>query len=553
DTLADGSSYASLLMQPSASAKEIERDVNRTFPNHRLFQEERGAGQQSLFNVIKAYSVLDKEVGYCQGMGFIAATLLMSMGEEHAFTCLVFLMYRCGLRGVFLPDMQQLQVRMYQLTQLLIHTLPRVHAFFEHLDIKPVMYAADWFLTLFARTMPHYLVFRVFDIILAEQTTAIVFKLAIVLLQVCRRQLQQCPEMEYAMCLLRTELPAQLKEVSEEEMEELVYKAMRVDLPFESLLRLEAEYDLLAGEAAAAARDVQAAAEASEAAALSWGANRQQLEARLCHATLALKQGERLAAHITATLALSESAHHSSSYPSPCSTPPPADTKPHTCPATVRSHASASHAACALRAALHMGNGVGGPSESSHEPWVTRDSSGGGMRSGRAGGGGCLLVNGSGVRGLEGSRPECLNGASCTEEGRRPLECGEGEERVCEEQGVCEEEGECEEGLPLEERVQLWEERVAVVGGGNSTVETLRAVRAAQHEWVQVGLALALAEREVACRLDMGAPPSDSSAALGALMGGGAQELVVVEVGGCVGENGAHGRGSMRQYDAVKR
>ncbi|CAI7796583.1 unnamed protein product, partial [Closterium sp. NIES-53] len=106
----------------------------------------------------------------------------------------------------------------------------------------------------------------------------------------------------------------------------------------------------------------------------------------------ALKQGERLAAHITATLALSESAHHSSSYPSPCSTPPPADTKPHTCPATVRSHASASHAACALRAALHMGNGVGGPSESSHEPWVTRDSSGGGMRSGRAGGGGCLLV-----------------------------------------------------------------------------------------------------------------------------------------------------------------
>ncbi|CAI5482314.1 unnamed protein product, partial [Closterium sp. Yama58-4] len=145
---------------------EIERDVNRTFPNHRLFQEERGAGQQSLFNVIKAYSVLDKEVGYCQGMGFIAATLLMSMGEEHAFTCLVFLMYRCGLRGVFLPDMQQLQVRMYQLTQLLIHTLPRVHAFFEHLDIKPVMYAADWFLTLFARTMPHYLVFRVFDIIL---------------------------------------------------------------------------------------------------------------------------------------------------------------------------------------------------------------------------------------------------------------------------------------------------------------------------------------------------------------------------------------------------
>ncbi|CAI7909471.1 unnamed protein product [Closterium sp. NIES-53] len=42
---------------PRAAGREIERDVNRTFPNHRLFQEERGAGQKSLFNVIKAYSV----------------------------------------------------------------------------------------------------------------------------------------------------------------------------------------------------------------------------------------------------------------------------------------------------------------------------------------------------------------------------------------------------------------------------------------------------------------------------------------------------------------
>ena len=99
-------------------------------------------------------------------MGFVAATLLMHMGEEDAFCSLTFLMYRCGLRGVFLPDMQQLQLRLYQFSQLMLDCLPRLHKHLEELDIRPVMYAADWFLTLFARTLPLYIVFRVFDIVI---------------------------------------------------------------------------------------------------------------------------------------------------------------------------------------------------------------------------------------------------------------------------------------------------------------------------------------------------------------------------------------------------
>ncbi|CAI5478076.1 unnamed protein product [Closterium sp. Yama58-4] len=303
DEIMSRRNYRNLLKQPSVSANEIQRDVNRTFPLHSMFQEEKGAGQKALFNVIKAYSVLDKEVGYCQGMGFIVATLLLLMGEEDAFCCLVFLLYKCGLRGVFLPDMQQLQVRMYQLSQLLIDAHPEVHAYFEELDVKPVMYAADWFLSLFARTMPHYIVFRVFDIIFADKTTAIVFKLGMVLLQVCERQLQQCPEMEYAMHFLRVELPLQLKEISEDYLEELVSKALRVHLPFDSLLRLEAEYELLAGEAAAAARHVRAAAAASEAAARSLECTRRDLEVRLHHALRARKQSHELAAVFKAAIA----------------------------------------------------------------------------------------------------------------------------------------------------------------------------------------------------------------------------------------------------------
>lgn len=42
----------------------INRDIHRTFPEHPHFNGEQG--RNTLFNVLKAYSVHDLEVGYCQ-------------------------------------------------------------------------------------------------------------------------------------------------------------------------------------------------------------------------------------------------------------------------------------------------------------------------------------------------------------------------------------------------------------------------------------------------------------------------------------------------------
>ena len=38
------------------------RDIARTYPEHDMFKKKDGAGQESLFNVMKAYSVHDREV-----------------------------------------------------------------------------------------------------------------------------------------------------------------------------------------------------------------------------------------------------------------------------------------------------------------------------------------------------------------------------------------------------------------------------------------------------------------------------------------------------------
>ena len=57
----------------------IYRDIARTYPEHDMFKKKDGAGQESLFNVMKAYSIHDREVGYCQGSAFIVGLLLMEV------------------------------------------------------------------------------------------------------------------------------------------------------------------------------------------------------------------------------------------------------------------------------------------------------------------------------------------------------------------------------------------------------------------------------------------------------------------------------------------
>ncbi|KAH0616255.1 hypothetical protein JD844_027231 [Phrynosoma platyrhinos] len=102
--------YKELLKQLTSQQHAILIDLGRTFPTHPYFSAQLGAGQLSLYNILKAYSLLDQEVGYCQGLSFVAGVLLLHMSEEEAFRMLKFLMFDMGLRKQYRPDMTILQV-----------------------------------------------------------------------------------------------------------------------------------------------------------------------------------------------------------------------------------------------------------------------------------------------------------------------------------------------------------------------------------------------------------------------------------------------------------
>ncbi|KAG8224437.1 hypothetical protein J437_LFUL001388 [Ladona fulva] len=154
--------YRGLLKQLTSHQHGILVDLGRTFPNHPYFSSPLGPGQLELFNLLKAYSLLDPEVGYCQGLSFVAGVILLHMSEESAFLLLRHLLFRRDLRRQYLPDMAALQVQLYQLSRLLHDTYPDLYEHFDQNEVAPTLYAAPWILTLFASQFPLGFVTRVF-------------------------------------------------------------------------------------------------------------------------------------------------------------------------------------------------------------------------------------------------------------------------------------------------------------------------------------------------------------------------------------------------------
>ncbi|CAI5929144.1 unnamed protein product [Closterium sp. NIES-64] len=184
-----------LLYELSNNEMDIIRDINRTFPTHVYFMQKHGPGQRALFNVLKAYSVYDKKIGYVQGMGFIAGLMLLYMAEEDAFWLLVALMKganHTSLEGIFLVGLPLVQQYLFQFDRLLHECLPQLARHMEGEGVTPSMYASQWFITVFAYSFPFATTLRIWDVFLFEGMKT-VFRVGLALLKQQQDDLLQMP------------------------------------------------------------------------------------------------------------------------------------------------------------------------------------------------------------------------------------------------------------------------------------------------------------------------------------------------------------------------
>ncbi|KAK9886460.1 hypothetical protein WA026_016743 [Henosepilachna vigintioctopunctata] len=234
--------YETLLKELTSHQHAILIDLGRTFPNHSYFSSPLGPGQLALFNLLKAYSLLDPEVGYCQGLSFVVGVLLLHMEESQAFILLRHLMFRRGLRKQYLPDMTGLQVRLYQLSRLLHDKLPDLYNFLNKHDVGPTLYAAPWILTIFASQFPLGVVTRVFDLLFMEGLD-IVFRVALALLSLHKEKLLQCDGFEEIMDYLKNILTQ-----IDKPMLEKIMKTVYVTDISQKLCEYKVEYHVLQEE-----------------------------------------------------------------------------------------------------------------------------------------------------------------------------------------------------------------------------------------------------------------------------------------------------------------
>ncbi|OJD33339.1 gtpase activating protein [Diplodia corticola] len=184
--------------------KQIKRDLGaRTSYSKYLM----AAGlQDGLFNLCKAYALFDAEVGYPQGVNFIAMPLLFNMPEEEAFCLLVRLMNKYGLRDLFVHDMPGLHLHLYQFERLLEEFEPALYCHLHRRGVSPQLYATQWFLTLFAYRFPLQLVLRIYDLILSEGLESAILKFGIVLMQRNSQTLLEMKDMSHLTTFLKERL-----------------------------------------------------------------------------------------------------------------------------------------------------------------------------------------------------------------------------------------------------------------------------------------------------------------------------------------------------------
>jgi len=127
-------------------------------------------------------------VGYCQGLSFVAALLLMNIGEEQAFFMLIRLLKGHNLRSFYTEDMRGVRMRMYQMNKITQSLFPEMYKHMEELGVSVAVVTTPWFMTAFGYQLPMDVALRVTDILLYEGIPAL-FRIALAILVLCEKEI----------------------------------------------------------------------------------------------------------------------------------------------------------------------------------------------------------------------------------------------------------------------------------------------------------------------------------------------------------------------------
>lgn len=107
---------------------QIKKDVERTFQTNAYFRDREV--QRALGRLLLAYAHYEPQIGYVQGMNFIAAALLYHAGEVVGFWLFISLIEALNMKEIFRQGLPGVHFHDEELSSLGKKTLPEIFSHF---------------------------------------------------------------------------------------------------------------------------------------------------------------------------------------------------------------------------------------------------------------------------------------------------------------------------------------------------------------------------------------------------------------------------------------
>ncbi|XP_041840771.1 LOW QUALITY PROTEIN: TBC1 domain family member 14 [Melanotaenia boesemani] len=146
-----------------SSLELIKLDISRTFPQLCIFQQ-GGPYHDVLHSILGAYTCYRPDVGYVQGMSFIAAVLTLNLDTADAFIAFANLLNKPCQMAFFRVDHSLMLTYFAAFEVFFEENLPKLFAHFQKNNLTPDIYLIDWIFTLYSKSLPLDLACRVWDV-----------------------------------------------------------------------------------------------------------------------------------------------------------------------------------------------------------------------------------------------------------------------------------------------------------------------------------------------------------------------------------------------------
>lgn len=150
------------------TSKQIEKDLLRIMPTNACFSSPTGTGIPRLRRLLRGLAWLYPDIGYCQGTGVIAASLLLFLEEEDSFWMLATIVEDLLPASYYSSTLLGIQADQKVMQTLIGNYLTAVDDALKSHDIELSLITLHWFLTLFAGVVHMKILLRIWDWFLYE-------------------------------------------------------------------------------------------------------------------------------------------------------------------------------------------------------------------------------------------------------------------------------------------------------------------------------------------------------------------------------------------------